>query len=358
MADERTEQATPRRRQEARQRGEVARSGELAGAAGLLGALVGLRLGWSSVVDAATEMALWGMRECGGWEPTVGTTVGLIETALTCGGRMVLPVAAGACAAAVAANLGQTGFLISAQPLGFSWRRLSVMEGIKRICSRRGMFAVVRSLVKLAAVGAVVFLFVRGRWESVLGMAQGNALGAAVGLGGLIWGLLLRVAGVMVVVAAADYIFQRLEYDRNLRMSRYELKEEYKRTEGDPLARSRIREKQRALARHRMLEAVKHATAVVTNPVEIAVALRYDVEKMPAPVVVAKGRWLMAERIKEQARKHGVPVTESPDLARALYRSVSVGRQVPAELYQAVAEILAFVYGITGRRLPTGRGPG
>ncbi|UCC69588.1 MAG: EscU/YscU/HrcU family type III secretion system export apparatus switch protein [Armatimonadota bacterium] len=349
MAEERTEQATPRRREEARQRGEVPRSGELAGAAGLLGALLGLRLGWPSVVEAARETALWGMGECGRWEPTVGATVQLIETALACGGRMVLPVAAGACAAAAAVNLGQSGFLISAHPLGSSWRRLSLIEGIKRICSRRGMFSLVRSLVKLAAVGAVVFLFVRGRWESVLGLAQGSALGAAAGIGVLIWGLLLRVAGVMVVVAVADYIYQRREYDKNLRMSRYELKEEYKRTEGDPLTRSRVREKQRALARHRMLEAVKHATAVVTNPVEIAVALRYEVEKMPAPVVVAKGRWLMAERIKAQARKHGVPVTESPDLARALYRSVAVGRQIPPELYQAVAEILAFVYRITGR---------
>jgi len=198
--------------------------------------------------------------------------------------------------------------------------------------------------VKLVAVALVVFLFVRGRWEAVLGLAQGSALGAAAGFGGLIWGLLLRVAGVMAVVAAADYVFQRKEYEKNLRMSRHELREEHKRTEGDPLVRSRMRERQRALARHRMLEAVKHATAVVTNPVEIAVAVRYEAEETPAPVVVAKGRWLMAERIKAQAEKHGVPVTESPELARALYGSVPVGRQIPPELYQAVAEILAFVY--------------
>ena len=160
----------------------------------------------------------------------------------------------------------------------------------------------------------------------------------------------------MMVVAVGDYIFQRQEHQRNLRMSRYEVKEEHKRTEGDPLTRSRMRERQRALARHRMIEAVKRATVVVTNPLEIAVALRYEMGEarahsvnLPAPIVVAKGRRLMADRIREQAEKHGVPVTCAPELARALYRSVPVGRQIPSELYQAVAEIIAFVYRMTGR---------
>jgi len=334
----------------------VPRSGELAGAAALLGALVGLRIGWSGVMEAAREAVLWSLRECATWEPSIGSTVQLIRMACEYGGRMVLPVAVGACAAAVAANLGQTGFLISAHPLQPSWKRVSLLEGIKRICSRRGMFSLVRSLVKLVAVAAVVVLYIRGRWETVLGLGQGDAVGAAMGLGWLLWGLLLRVGGVMMVVAVGDYIFQRQEHQRNLRMSRYEVKEEHKRTEGDPLTRSRMRERQRALARHRMIEAVKRATVVVTNPLEIAVALRYEMGEarahsvnLPAPIVVAKGRRLMADRIREQAEKHGVPVTCAPELARALYRSVPVGRQIPSELYQAVAEIIAFVYRMTGR---------
>ncbi len=349
MAEERTEQATPRRREEARKRGEVPRSAELAGAAALLGALGGLRMGWPGLVGAARESAVWALRECGTrGEASVQSVTEMAWTACAFGGRMALPAAVGACALAVAANLGQTGFLVSARPLQLQWRRLSLAEGIKRMCSRRGMFSAARSLVKLAAVTLVVFAYVRGRWEQVLGMGQGSASGAAAEFGALLWGLLLRVAGVMVLVAVADYIFQRKEHEKSLRMSRYEVKEEHKRTEGDPLTRSRVRERQRAVARHRMLEAVKHATAVVTNPVEIAVALRYEMEKMPAPVVVAKGQWLMAERIKAQAERYGVPVTESPDVARALYRSVAVGKQVPAELYQAVAEILAFVYRMAG----------
>lgn len=349
MAEERTEQATPRRREEARQRGEVPRSAEVAGAAALLGALLGLRLCWSGVVETAAETVRWGMRECGGWEPTVESAGRLILVGLYHGMRMAGPVSAGACVAAAAANLAQTKFLVSAQPLAFRWNRISLTQGLQRIFSRRSAFSVVRSLLKLAAVMLVSFLYLRGRSDAVLGLAQANLVSAAGACGDLIWGLLIRVAGVLLVVAAVDYVFQRHEHEKNLRMTRHEVREEYKRTEGDPLVRSRIREQQRALARHRMLEFVKKATVVVTNPVEIAVAVKYETARTAAPMVVAKGRRLMADRIRAEAERHGVPIMPSPDLARALYRSVPVGRQIPPELYQAVAEILAFVYRLTGR---------
>lgn len=349
MPGERTEQATPRRREEARRKGQVARSAELAGAAALLGGLAALRLGWGGALEAAREGAVWCLRECAVWRPTIGATTTVIHAAFAVGLRMALPVTAGACAAALAANFAQSGFLVSAEPLGFKWNRLSIAQGLQRIFSRRGAFSVVRSLVKLVLVLAVAFGYVRGRWENILELSGGTALAAAGGVGWLLWGLLIRVAGVMAVVAAADYIFQRQEHEKGLRMTRHELKDEYKRTEGDPLVRSRFRERQRAVARHRMLEQVKRATVVVTNPIEYAVALRYDAEGMPAPVVVAKGRRLLAERIKAQAERYGVPVAPSPDLARALYYSAALGRQISPELYQAVAEIIAFVYRMTGR---------
>jgi len=351
MADERTEQATPRRREEARKRGETARSAELAGAAALLGALLGLRLCWPGMLGAAGDAVRWGLRECGHWGGGVESASALMQTALFQAARMTAPVALGAGAAALVAALGQTGFLVSAHPLALKWNRLSISEGVRRICSRRGFFSVARSLVKLAAIGAVTFLFLRKRWPEVLSLAQGSAVNAGARMAGLVYALLAQVAAVALVVAIADYLFQRRDFERNLRMTRHELREEHKRTEGDPLIRSRLRERQRALARHRMLEAVKKASVVVVNPTEIAVALRYELGRMPAPVVVARGQRLMAQRIREQAERHGVPVARHPDLARALYRSVPLGRQIPADLYQAVAEILAFVYRMTGRRV-------
>jgi flagellar biosynthetic protein FlhB len=348
MADERTEQATPRRREEARHRGEAPRSAELAGAAALVGALLGLRLGWPALLRAAVETARSGLRECARPELTVESTGALATAALLQAARMVAPLAVGACLAAAAVNLGQGGFLVSAQPLIPKWQRVSVTQGLRRMWSARGLFSVARSLLKAAAVLAVTFLFVRGHWREVLGLAHGTAASAGAALGGLIWGLLIQVSAVMLAVAIADCAFQWREFEKSLRMTRQELREEHKRTEGDPLVRARLRERQRALARHRMLEAVKKATVVVVNPVEIAVALRYEVAKMPAPVVVAKGRRLMAERIRDQAERHGVPVLRNQELARALYRSVPVGKQIPLDLYQAVAEILVFVYRRSG----------
>lgn len=349
MADERTEQATPRRREEARKRGETPRSAELAGAAALLGALLGLRLCWASVLGAAERVTRWGLTECAGWPLGAESAAALVAQALTFGAQLTGPVALGACGAALLANLGQAGFVVSAQPLALKWSRLSIAQGLRRMCSMRGLFSVARSLVKVGAVCAVTFLFIRNHWAETLDLAQGSAVSAGARLGGLVWSLLLQVAFTLAAAAAADYAFERRDFEKSLRMTREEAREEHKRSEGDPLVRSRLRERMRALGRHRMLEAVKKATVVVVNPVEIAVALRYEMAKAPAPVVVAKGRRLMAQRIRDQAEKHNVPIARNEGLARALYRSAPIGRQIPPELYQAVAEILAFVYRAAGR---------
>lgn len=351
MAEERTEQATLRRREEARRRGEAPRSAELAGAAALAGALVGLRLGAPDMLAGAARMARWGLHEGAQWDPSIAAAADLGHQALAQALRLGVPAALGAVGAALMVNLAQTGFLVSAHPLACDWRRLSLGAGLRRLCSRRGAFAAARALLKASAVGLVTLLYLRRRWPEVLGLARGSALAAGAGLGGLAWGLLLQVGGVMVGVALADYAFQRREHEQHLRMTRHELKEEHRRTEGDPLVRARVRERQRAIARHRMVEATKRASVVVVNPTAIAVALRYDARAMSAPVVVAKGQRLTAERIREVAERHGVPIMQDPPLARALYRSVPLGRPIPPELYQAVAEILAFVYRMAGREV-------
>jgi flagellar biosynthetic protein FlhB len=349
MSEERTEQATPRRREEARKRGEAPRSVELAGAGAMIGAIVGLRLGWGGMVADAISTLIQSMRECPRWQPTLAAAVAVYQSTLVQAARMVAPPALGACVAALVVSLAQSSFVISAHPLGLKWARLSLGQGLVRMVSRQSVFAMLRSVLRLVLVGLVAFLFLRGRAAALVMLAAAPIPSAAAALGSLIFGLLVRIAGVLLLCAAADYLYQRHEHERRLRMTRHEQREEHKQTEGDPLVRSRIRERQRAMARQRMIDAVKRATVVITNPVEIAVALRYDAEKTPAPIVVAKGRLLMAERIRDEATRHSVPVTPSPDLARALYRSVPIGRQIPPELYQAVAEILAFVYRLTAQ---------
>jgi len=366
MSEERTEQATPRRREEARRRGEIPRSAELAGALALVGSLLGLRLDWNGAVAAAAGAVRRGLYACAEWNGTATSAADAIRAAAAAGARMAGPAALCACAAAVAANLAQSGFIITGHGLAPRWSRVSISAGLRRVFSAAGAFSVLRSVLKVAAVAAVGFHFVRGRWDDILALAQGTPAGAGVAAGGLLWMLLTRAAAALLVVAAADYVFQRRQHERGLRMTRYELKEEYRRTEGDPHVRARLRELQRSLARGRMLEAVKTAAVVVTNPTHVAVALRYDADAVisgarhgrppgrasAAPTVVAKGQGWMADRIRSEARRHGVPVAHQPDLARALYRSVPVGFEIPPELYQAVAEILAFVYRMTGRTGP------
>ncbi|MBC7325285.1 MAG: EscU/YscU/HrcU family type III secretion system export apparatus switch protein, partial [Moorella sp. (in: Bacteria)] len=217
-----------------------------------------------------------------------------------------------------------------------------------RFFSRRALMDLGKSLAKVVVASLVVWLIVKGQFTRVLLSVDMGLSGILDLVGQLLYRVGLGVLAVFLVLAAVDYVFQRREYQRNLRMTRQEVKEEMKQTEGDPLVRSRLREKQRRLARHRMMHAVPRATVVITNPTHVAVALRYR-ETEGAPRVVAKGAGSIAERIKDVARRHNVPIVEDPPVARALFRQVDIGQEIPLALYQAVAEILARIYRLRGR---------
>jgi flagellar biosynthetic protein FlhB len=208
---------------------------------------------------------------------------------------------------------------------------------------------VVKALVKVGVIGFVLYRVVMDRAPELGGLfftpvGQGASSLALLGLE-----MGIKGGGAFLVLASLDYLWQRRRYEVSLRMTRQELKEELKQTEGDPRLKARIRQVQRQWASRRMMHAVPQADVVITNPVHYAVALRYKAETMRAPQLVAKGRDLLAERIKELARQHGIPVVQNPPLAQALYRSVEVGMEIPAALYQAVAEVLAYVYRLRGR---------
>jgi flagellar biosynthetic protein FlhB len=250
-------------------------------------------------------------------------------------------------AAALAANLVQVGFLFTAQPLSPDFDRINPVSGFARLFSARGLVRIVAGLFKLSAVAVVVLWTMwaeRVRLVELSGLPFEQILAVAVDL---MLTLSLRAAAVLLVLALFEYGFQRWQHERDLRMSKREVREELKRYEGDPRIRERRRALQQQLALQRMILGVPGATVVVTNPTHLAVALRYE-KSMEAPVVVAKGAEQLARRIRESALEHDVPVIERKDLARALYRSVDVGQTIPAGLYQAAAEILAFVYRLKG----------
>lgn len=345
--EERTEPATPRRREEARERGQVARSADLSSAVILLAAVLALKFLGKPLIGglfASAASVLEGLALVDGDPAALLTHFGGAFAAVALG---FLPFIGIVLAAALAVNLAQVGFLFTARPLTPDFNRLDPVSGLVRLLSVRGLLRVVVGLLKVAAVGLVVFWTL---WtERVLlvelsGRPFEEILGVAVEL---MLSLSLRAALVLLVLALFEYGFQKWQHERDLRMSKRELREELRRYEGDPRIRERRRALQQQIALQRMILGVPEATVVVTNPTHLAVAIKYE-KSMEAPVVVAKGAEQLARRIRESALEHGIPVVERKDLARALYRSVDVGQAVPAGLYQAAAEILAFVYRLKG----------
>lgn len=264
--------------------------------------------------------------------------------------RTIGPLVLTALLLGVAVNLLQTGFVASWQGLVPDFTRLNPLTGLYRIVSGRGLVETLKAIGKLAIVGYIAYSTLSGSYPELLATIRQDIPTILAFAGDLLYRLALRIALFLLVLAAADYGYQRWAFERSIRMTRAEVKQEFKQMEGDPQIKSRIRARQRQMARRRMMEAVPKADVVLTNPTHFAVALRYDAATMGAPQVVAKGADLLAARIRDLAREHDVPLVQNPALARALYRSVEVGREIPAEFYAAVAEVLAFVYQIDARR--------
>lgn len=263
--------------------------------------------------------------------------------------KAFLPVIGVAMVVGVVVNLLQVGVMFTAEPLSPNWARLNPVAGFTRLFSRRAFVESVKTLLKVLLIGWLTFSAVRADAAMLLRTSEIDPLMVLMLVGQLLYKMAWRVGLAMLVLALLDYGFQRWEYEKSLRMTKEEVKQELKQTEGDPQVRSRIRARQQAIARRRMMQAVPKADVVVTNPTHYAVALQYDAQKMAAPTVVAKGMNLIALRIREIAQQHGVPIVENPPLAQSLYRTVDIGEQIPPELYQAVAEVLAYVYRLRRR---------
>lgn len=343
MAD-RTEAPTARRLAEARKEGQVARSQELNAALALLvgtwlvigpGKSLGVALE-ELVVSAVTAL------------PKADLSAAWLREVLVEDLQRVAPglglVLLGMLATGVTVTVGQTGFLWAGKRLGVDLSRLNPFNGLRRLFSAHGLVELLRALLKLAIVGWVTYSFLRTRLAAMLGLSQLEFNAALQTLASLASALAVRVGGAYFALACLDYAYQRWQHVRSLRMTKQEVREDLKRSEGDPLLRSRIRSQQRRIARMRMMANVKKADVVITNPTHLAVAVQYEAETMRAPKVLAKGAHRLAERIVEIARSHRIPIVENVDVARALYRSVEVEQEIPPELYRALAEILAYVF--------------
>lgn len=352
FAQDKTEPPTPKRRRDARRKGQVAKSQDLGTALVLLTAFPVLYSLMSYMGEQMAGFTHWVYTEAlpvREWsERTLHT---LAVQAVLQVGKVALPMAAVGLLVGVMVQLMQVGFLVTAEPLTPKPERLNPVSGFKRIFSKRAAFEFLKAVLKTAAVAWICYTLLRRYLPLFPHLPWLHPLEAVQMIGDAARWIGIYAGALLLVLGGGDYAFQRFEHIKSLRMSKQELKEEHKESEGDPQLRARMRQRQREIAMGRMIQDVPKADVVVTNPTHLAVAIQYDPEQMDAPVVVAKGAGAVAERIKEVAREHDVSVVENKPLARALFDTVPVGSEIPAELYQAVAEVLAFVYRLQGRTL-------
>jgi flagellar biosynthetic protein FlhB len=347
---ERTEQPTARRRDEARRHGQVARSTDVTSAAVLLGALGAFAMGGERFLRDAVDVIARGLDRAPRGDLRPDQAIAMLIDAGVAVARMAWPFLVVPAVIVIAGHLMQTRFAFAHDALSPQWNRLDPLAGLARLFGRRGLFEAVKAFAKLAAMGGVGYAALSADWTRLLALGQGGPASIVATVAHVVLNLWLAVGAAYLVIGALDYGYQWWEHERSLRMTKDELREEAKSTEGNPLVRSRLRALHRQMATKRMMVEVKRADVVLRNPTHYAVALKYDQTKMAAPRVVGKGARLLALQIIKIARQHGVPVVENPPLARTLYQSVPIGRDIPRDLYRAVAEVLAYVYSLKGRR--------
>lgn len=356
---DRTEPPTPRRRREAREQGQVARSADLGASVVLLAGLLALNYFGAPVFGRLLDIMRFclGSRDPALLEPQAMPPLSV--QAVLAVGYALLPFLLAITVAAVVAQGVQVGWFPTFRPLMPKLTRLNPGAGLKRLVSVRHLVQFGINLLKMTVVGAVVWHTLKDRYPVVVSAAALHHWGIVALLAELMFTLALRMAIVLLILGLIDYLYQRYRFERDLRMTKQEVKDELKSMEGDPKIKLKRRQLQIQLALQRMRAAVPKADVVVTNPTEIAVALKYDERTMAAPKVLAKGEGYLAAQIRRLAIEHGVPIIERPPLARALYRLVEVGQEIPSQFYQAVAEILAYVYEMAGkgyRRRPAAAG--
>ncbi len=351
-ADEKTEKATPKRRQDERKKGNVFQSNDVAAVCSMLVLFHSLKalaphmyrnfrdamymfMGMAADSDSFHQEA--------GREMLVKAMLLFLESAL--------PLLFIGVLTAVAVTFFQTRMAFSMDVLKFKMERISPFKGFKRMFSIRSVVELIKALIKITILGWVVYVFLKGRMEELSRLMEGTVEGALIFTGNTVISLVDTVGVAFIFLASMDYLYQWWEYEKNLRMSKQEIKEEYKQTEGDPQIKGKIREKQRQMASMRMMQNVPKADVIVRNPTHYAVALGYDADRNRAPVVLAKGADHLALKIVEVGEANGVYILEDRPLARGLYASVEVDMEIPEEYYQTVAKILAFVYKLNDKKL-------
>lgn len=344
-ADEKTEKATPKRKQDERKKGNVFQSSDVAAVASLLAVFNGLKIFASFMYKSMYQGVILFFGYARMEYPVNSESLQdkLIQAMLLFAqAALPLLLIAGVTAVAVAAL--QTRMVFSMETIKFKANRISPLQGFKRLFSIRSVVELLKALIKITVLGWMIYSFLSSRMHEFVRLMDGTVMDAISFAGNTVLSLVNTVGVAFLFLAAFDYLYQWWDYEKNLRMSKQEIKEEYKQTEGDPQIKGKIREKQRQMSSKRMMQNVPKADVIIRNPTHFAVALGYDPERNKAPVVLAKGADRVALKIVEIGEANDVYIMENRPLARGLYDAAEIDMEIPGEFYQAVAGVLAFVY--------------
>jgi len=346
--DDKTEKATPKKKKDARKKGQVFQSREMSAALILTLMIVSMKAFGSIIFGQLSGFINKVSTEYLVSKDTFDIDVlskifidGIIVLAKTS-----LPLLLIALTAGLITGYAQVGILFTFETLKPKGNRINPLSGFKRMFSLRSVVELVKAILKIIIVTWVAYSYLKSKTNELLALMGADLLDIITFIGNSAFAVALRICIAMIILGFLDYLYQRYDYEKSLRMTKQEVKEEFKQLEGNPEIKSKIKQKQRQMSMKRMMQEIPKADVVITNPTHFAVALKYDPEKASAPVVVAKGQDYIALRIKQIATENKVQIVENKPLARTLYSTVDIGQPIPPELYQAVAEILAFVYNL------------
>lgn len=344
---DKTEAPTEKKRSDARKKGQLPNSRELTSVVILLTALGVFFFGGKWMFGRLTAFMKVSFGNAGSFDFQIDTMSAYFWTVFGSGISILAPVMGALVLAGVVGNVSQNGFLLTTETLTPKLSKLNPLSGLKRLFSLKSFTELIKSVIKLLIVGWVSYLVVNGEMDSFPGLINLGVADILIFISRVSFKTMLYISLVLILMAIADVAYQRWQHEKDLRMTKQEVRDESKQREGDPAVKARIRAVQRDMARQRMMAAVPEATVVITNPTHLAIALKFD-KDLPAPIVLAKGAGHVAAKIRAIADESGVPIVEQKPLARAMYKLVEVGDYIPAELYRAVAEVLAYVYRLKG----------
>lgn len=346
-----TEKATSKKRSDARKKGQVLQSREITAALVLISIFLSLKIFGGFMyneLQTFTKKILTEYPKYNG-EFTINVVNKIFTDTFIVFLKTVAPVLAIAVVTGLATNYAQVGFLFTTETLGLKLERLNPINGFKRLFSLQAFVELLKSIIKMTIVAFIAYDYLKGEAVNVFNMMSMEVADIAIYIATISINLAIRLCMAMIFLGILDYVYQWWQYEKNLRMSKHEVKEENKQAEGNPEIKSKVRQKMRQMSMRRMMQEIPKADVVITNPTHFAVAVKYDQNASAAPVVIAKGQDFIAQRIKEVARDNKIEIVENKPLARALYDKVEIGQSIPPELYQAVAEVLAFVYSLKGK---------